>query len=53
MTDKPKTKRRSVSKARLYKELEAFCSEHGVAHDQPISVVLDELKEAIVADAIK
>ena len=54
MTDKTKPiKRRSVSKARLYKELEAAVEAHGLTDTSPIGDLLDAIKDDIVTEALK
>lgn len=50
---KTPTKRRAVSKARLYKEIVTSTKEHfGEDAGPTVSELLDALKEDIVADAI-
>ena len=44
-TSKPK-QTRNISKKRLYKSLESFCQERDISTDEPISVVLEAIKEA-------
>ena len=57
MTDKAKTptKRRAVSKARLYKEIVAAVETHfdGLNSGATVDELLDALKEDIVNEAIK
>ncbi len=52
MTDKTPTKRRSVSKARLYKELEATLEAHDIGPDAPVGKLMDTLKDDIVSEAL-
>jgi ssDNA-specific exonuclease RecJ len=55
MTDKPAkpAKRRSVSKARLYKELEAAVETHQMTTGQTIKELMDAIKDDIVTEALK
>ena len=54
MTDKKApTKRRSVSKARLYKEIVASAKDHFEDVNSPtVTELLDAIKDDIVAEAI-
>ena len=44
-SNKPK-QTRNISKKRLYKSLESFCQDQGISTSEPISVVLEAIKEA-------
>ncbi len=50
--DKTPTKRRSVSKPRLLKELRAVMAAYDIGFDQPVSKLDDAIQQAIVADAM-
>lgn len=52
-TATPKPKRRAVSKARLYKEIESALEAHNVGADVSVSVLLDKIKDDIVTEALK
>ncbi len=52
MTDKTPTKRRSVSKARLYKELEATINTHALEYEDNIGKLMETLKDEIVSEAL-
>ncbi len=53
MTDnKAPRKRRSVSKARMYKELDALLNEYGLGNSSTVEELLNALRTAIVKDAI-
>ena len=53
-TSKKPTKRRAVSKARLYKEIVASAKEHFAETTSPtVSELLDAIKDDIVNEAIK
>lgn len=52
-TPKAPIKRRSVSKARLYKELEASTKEHGLVPESTIGELMDAIKDDIVTEALK
>ena len=45
--------RKRPTPATLYKHLTAFIEETGVKVDEPVELVLDRLRDAIVAEAIK
>ncbi len=54
MTPEPTPKkRRSVSKARLYTELQAEMSAREIGPDQSIAKLLDALRDAIVEEAVR
>ena len=42
---KPK-QTRNISKKRLYKALEGFCTTNNISQDEPVRVVLEAIKEA-------
>ncbi len=46
-------KRRSVSKARLYKEITAAVHVHNLNDEDDISTLLDAIKNDIVEEALK
>ena len=50
--EKTEPKRRSVSKARLYKEIKASVTVHGLGTDDLITSLLDAIKEDIVDEAL-
>ena len=47
------TKRRSVSKARLFKEITASVKGHNLNADDSIGTLLDAIKNDIVDEALK
>ena len=53
MTDKATPrKRRAVSKARLYKELESAVNTHNIPTDSPIELLMNAIKDDIVDEAL-
>ena len=52
-TEKKATKRRSVSKARLYKELEAAIGAHGLDETATVHELMEAIKNDIVTEALK
>jgi hypothetical protein len=52
-TEKKAVKRRSVSKARLYKELEAAVETHNLGLGATITELMEAIKDDIVTEALK
>ncbi len=53
MTDTKPTKRRAVSKARLYKEIQNAVVEHALTESGTVEELLNELKNDIVEEALR
>ena len=53
MTDKKATKRRSVSKPRLLKELYASMNAHDLTGIEPISDMIEAIERDIIEDSMK
>jgi len=50
---KPATKRRSVSKARLYKELQATLEAKNIGDGDSVEVLMNAIKDDIITEALK
>lgn len=55
MTTKPDKKpvKRQVAMPRLHKAIGQFCADHNIGDDQPVSVLLDAVRDAWFEEAQK